>query len=152
MNTQRINQILFNNNITKPFYIGCLPCNYSPNVTKFPVCFVFNLDDSSQKGSHWVGVYAKNFSNVYYFDSFGEAPTQCIKQSLLKFGIIYYNKFCFQSPFSDVCAYYAIFFIYSLCSNVKFENFLKILKRQKEPDLYVKSFTKTFYYKKLTNN
>jgi|SaaInlStandDraft_6_1057023.scaffolds.fasta_scaffold11884_2 hypothetical protein len=43
--------------------------------------FIFNLDESWQKGSHWVAMFADiDKSEIYYFDSYGTKPTKQINE------------------------------------------------------------------------
>lgn len=45
------------------------------------VGIVFNLDESGQPGSHWVGLYGNiEKGNVYYFDSYGTPPEPRVRK------------------------------------------------------------------------
>jgi hypothetical protein len=77
-------------------YIGCFPSDYyklAPG--KFPskildtkrrAAIVFNLDESHQKGSHWVAVFFDQTPTgrrvVEYFDPTGDKPIKNLKQFL----------------------------------------------------------------------
>lgn len=51
---------------------------------KLPLGFIMNLDNSNQKGSHWVAVYISNDS-IEYFDPFGKPPSDNFKAGIQKF-------------------------------------------------------------------
>jgi hypothetical protein len=103
---------------------------------------VFNLDNSKESGSHWVAVYGTTGGVAYYFDSFGEPPTNEILINLKKyFEKIIYNNHCFQSPITNVCGNYCFYFIYIMSRNADFVGFLKSLHKVKNCDLFVKQFT-----------
>src|SRR4030088_2203834 len=116
MDTQTINKILGNNQVTSRFYEGCFAVDQVPRAVKrFPCSMVLNLDPSTMDGSHWVAMYIpKPHGTVYFFDSMGQPPTETmIKSSIMKnFKTIIYNKIPIQSVLSTVCAQFCIYFIY----------------------------------------
>uniref|UniRef100_A0A1I8BN71 ULP_PROTEASE domain-containing protein n=1 Tax=Meloidogyne hapla TaxID=6305 RepID=A0A1I8BN71_MELHA len=63
-------------------------------------------------GEHWVACYSDNPSIVEYFDSFAEEPNCDMRQSMLgSFSKVKQNKFALQSPLSDTCGHYCIYFL-----------------------------------------
>jgi hypothetical protein len=62
----QINQYCFNN---IKGYKGCFPYDLMPKL-KNNQCVIINIDDSTQSGTHWVGIYKKD-NTQYCYDSFG---------------------------------------------------------------------------------
>ena len=54
---------------------------------------VFNLDESWQRGSHWVSMFADLKKNqVYYFDSYGTKPKKKVKNFVNRIATWLYNR------------------------------------------------------------
>ena len=62
---------IFINNLLKNFknFEGCYYKDQIPLIENNKP-LIFNLEDSDQSGSHWVGLSGKN-NNIFIFDSFG---------------------------------------------------------------------------------
>ena len=72
--------------------------------------YVINLDEYSDIGTHWIGLYALN-DNVTYFDSFGvEHIPKEIKKIIDKSTIVT-NTFRIQAYDSVMCGYFCIEFV-----------------------------------------
>lgn len=115
---------------TKDFvYIGCFPSDYyelSPQ--KFPAkeldsfaraAIVFNLDESHQKGSHWVAMYfdvdeITGTRIVEYFDPTGDPPNENLVRFLshpyFRDAIVVVSKKRHQRGKSE-CGVYSLFYI-----------------------------------------
>jgi hypothetical protein len=116
-----------------------------PKCSKFPCSMVINLDKSTEEGSHWVCVYARNRSNVYFFDSLGQPPNEEILQKFqCNFKHVIYSNKTIQSLFSNVCGHFCIVFIYYMSLGIEFNKLIRYLYSLKNPDLYVKMFVKQF--------
>ena len=72
--------------------------------------YVINLDEYSDIGTHWIGLYARN-NNTTYFDSFGvkHIPKEIIKRIGNK--NIKTNIFRIQGNESIMCGYFCVAFI-----------------------------------------
>jgi hypothetical protein len=106
---------------------------------------VLNLDDSTGSGSHWVALFAVNQMRVYYFDSFGQAPSGVILHYLQdKYQKITFNNTRLQSLLSNVCGHYCIYVIYHMSIGLDFITLLKCLYNLNNPDFYVKAFVNKF--------
>jgi hypothetical protein len=97
-------------------------------------CFIVNLQNSDQSGSHWTAVY-KNNNNVYYFDSYGAPVPNEIRKRYNKFKI---NNFQsddnilpdkpLQSYSQTICGHLCVLFLL-LCSKGKsFESIINLLQ------------------------
>ena len=141
MNTENVNKILSCNVVTNKHYMGCFAADKIPLCRKFPCTAVLNLDKASQRGSHWVAMYAPNSDLVYYFDSYGDAPTQLLEKYLKQYKRIIHNKRGYQALTSDVCGHYCITFIVLMSLGMKFEKVLELFDRKgKKIDIFVRDF------------
>lgn len=76
-----------------------------------------------------------------YFDSLALPINNVIKDSFLcAFPKIKRNKHPYQSFTSNYCAHYAICFIHYLSTGYSFEQFLNVLDKCNNSDLFVKIF------------
>lgn len=102
---------------------------------------IVNHDDSTAPGSHWVALYVRNATTVYYFDPFGDGPPAGpISNYLERFPKVVRNRCQFQPVNSIACGAYAIFVVYHLCFGVSFDRVLSMMCRAPNPDLLVRSF------------
>lgn len=98
---------------TKSRFKGVFAVNTLPRLTSSrDTTYICNLDKTNDPGSHWVSVYVpKSKAPVEYFDSYGlDAPPE-IEQNSLK-SVYVYNTRSLQQPFSAVCGYYALYFVW----------------------------------------
>lgn len=147
MNTSTINKILASNPITRKFYMGCFPADRIPRCRHFPCSMVVNLDESSKPGSHWIAIFAQSKHYVYYFDSFGLDAEGKIKEYLNKFDYVTRQIITVQSIISDVCGYYAIFFIYLCSFGWPYAKIKRRLDCAKNPDIFVRDFVRNYVYR-----
>ena len=93
-------------------------------------------------------IWIKSQKEAYFFDSYGEEPTEEIREYLeTNFTDIYYNKGKFQNLFSYVCGPYTICFIYLMSLGIKFEKIMEIFSNYQFPDQFVKYFLRIFFQK-----
>jgi hypothetical protein len=139
MNTNQIDNMLSSLYSTRNIYLGCFPCDGAPRPRKFPVCMVLNLDPLTQRGSHWIAVYAKQNKCAIYFDSLGLKPNQCLHKYLrANFSKIIMNNNRYQSFNSNLCGVYCIVCLHFLSIGYDYESFLKHLSSTKNTDNYIK--------------
>ena len=90
--------------------------------------YIINLNNSYEKGSHWVGCIITN-STIYYFDSFGVEP---LKEIIRIKKHILYNTYYIQDLKEKSCGYYALIFCYYLpLLNYDYKKFLSIFLQNK---------------------
>ena len=99
-------------------------------------CFVLNLDEFVNPGTHWVAVYHNE-----YYDSYGLPPPKCLESR-----IDWYNTRQHQSVNTSLCGLYACYYIkcrnrnnspYSICfEKLKMggDNFVEICRRLDKKD------------------
>ena len=143
LSTKDINDVLqqYQDNYNFKF-LGALPCdfykitkiNYNDIYNYKKIGIVFNLDDHTQKGSHWVALLIDNtLKTIEYYDSAGRRPNKNIKYFINKVYnflkkndnyIIKYNNKKHQFKNSE-CGVYAIHFLIKRMIGVTFENICK---------------------------
>lgn len=131
---------------TRRVFIDCLPCDLLPHSDRYPYAVVANTDTSDKGGRHWVAIYATSPTFAEYFDTSGRPPSGLIKEYLSKFSNVLTSDTPVQSPFTDVCGAYCIYFIMQRCSGKSFREITQGLTRMPEADLTVC----TFYYRMLS--
>ena len=107
------------------------------NTNKTKLGIVFNLDDSTESGSHWVSMYANlKTGEVYYFDSYGTEPENRVQKLMRRISIfckehmgikdlkVDYNKIQHQRENSE-CGIYSMNFILRLLKGDSFETICK---------------------------
>jgi len=89
---------------------GCVPKDALRNMQCKNGGYVFNLDDSTGGGSHWVGLYVKNNESCY-FDPFGIRPPLDVLRFCKSHNTII-NKDQIQKLDQSCCGYYVIAFLH----------------------------------------
>jgi hypothetical protein len=139
MNSHQIENILKNNCHTKKYFKGVFSSNNIPAYDKYPYTLVANTDKKGTVGEHWVSIFVKNNKQIEYFDSLGEEPNSDISKYLSHFENIKKNRYEIQSPFSDACGYYCIYFILNKSFGVDFKTILRtLLSTKNKNDILVK--------------
>lgn len=128
MNTQQLENILSQNIFTKDKFLGVFPSDHLPSpLQSFPCCFIANVDESSEPGSHWVAFYVTSRQRIEFFDSYGRSPEtfpNIIWNYVKRFPIVEFNPQPLQSINTAVCGHYAIFYIYSRCRGLSMKQIL----------------------------
>lgn len=118
---------------------------------KTKIGLIFNLDEHTEPGSHWVAMYIDlNNKDIYFFDSYGddipdglEKFTNMVKQQASKLNLEYeikINKKRHQYSNSE-CGMYSLYFIIQLINGTPFETFQK----QKVPDSKMIKLRKEYF-------
>jgi hypothetical protein len=141
MNSIQIDSILKRNCHTKEYFKGVYSSNNIPLLAKYPHCFIANTDKKGTRGEHWVAFFVKNEKNIEYFDSYAEKPNEDITIYLSNFLEIKMNNHTIQSPFSDSCGHFCVYFIFNRCIGLGFKEIVKNLLNSKNTiDLMLKFF------------
>ena len=73
--------------------------------------FIYNLEPSYMKGSHWCATYVKN-NVIYYFDSFGLPPFQeLLNHAKRKNLTLLHQDKQSQNLYSTTCGYFCLYFL-----------------------------------------
>ena len=106
-----------NDKVTNQYALGVFPSDKFPQMQNFPSCFIANLDNSKQPGSHWVAIFVSDDGVGEYFDSYGRAPSFKFANYLQKYcKTIKHNTLRIQGPFSNSCGQYSVYY---LCQRVR---------------------------------
>ena len=118
---------IFIYNLLKNFknFEGCYSKDQIPLIENNK-SLIFNLQNSDQKGSHWVSLSRKD-TNIFIFDSFGIGyiPTNLYK--IYKIYDIITNIYRIQDVNSNLCGMFCVLFcLYKVDSKNKFISFLNL--------------------------
>lgn len=110
------------NNIFK----GVFACDKLPTRINLPALMIVNLSRNTEIGTHWVSIYIDNFSNGYYFDSFGIPPRNKFIIHYLEIHVekFYYNIIQLQHISSVKCGKYCCVFAISVLKYRTIDNFI----------------------------
>ena len=88
-------------------YRGTYPIDLVPTKLAPDSVYIVNLDPSTSKGSHWIGVgncLSPRFDLCYYFDAFGrDPPTELLPNLFNSADRVIYNDCIIQNVLSDRC-------------------------------------------------
>lgn len=114
---------------------------------------VFNTDDSSGPGQHWMSMYidlnGKNLDGspgIYFFDSFGSNPSKEIKdliskikkqgKSINKEFIVFHNDKSYQKN-TYACGFYCMHFLENMLQGIPFKRYLTSGLNDKKMKRYI---------------
>ena len=92
---------------------GVYACDELPEQMCGPSFLVINTSPAIRPTGHWVGLAIKKNNSAEYFDSYGMSPFGKIAK-FIENNSTYcvYNQNLVQQLSSNLCGYYAIFFVY----------------------------------------
>ena len=101
---------IFINNLLKDFKIfsGCYSKDQIPLIENNK-SLIFNLQNSNQKGSHWISLSRKN-NNIFIFDSFGVGHVPNNLYKIYKNYNTITNIYCIQHIDSNLCGMFCLLF------------------------------------------
>ncbi len=108
--------------IMKDIFIGVFPRDLVPS-HRGAASLIANTDKSDESGTHWVAMY-KDKTSCDYFDSYGNVP---FENKFLRENFSC-NKNVLQSPYSDVCGHYCLYFLYYRCRGYSLNEIVQNLK------------------------
>ena len=106
--------------------VGVFPADKIPRVWTKPVAFVFNTQDNSLPGQHWVAVYVDRNGQGIFFDSYGLPPyvINHIRRMRKNCKQFVWNTTALQSESSNVCGQFCIMFLRYMSRGLKMRDFL----------------------------
>ncbi len=159
MNSLEIESLLKLNRWNRFKFLGCFASDDLPIVNNdIPCCFIANVDQSSEKGSHWVSFVIPKVGYLEYFCplgiSFYHWPLFVnYIRNIMCFDTILMNKRRIQSSGSNLCGIFCIEYLikrdkgnsfaliinsYSisnyLCNDLQALNFINDFKRKHKKD------------------
>lgn len=87
-------------------------------------CFILNIDESKNSGTHWTCLSVKN-KVCYYFDSYGFCPPDEIR-SYCDGHECYFSSFKIQKQNEIICGHYCVYLLYLLNNNISFYEALNL--------------------------
>ena len=103
-----------------------------------PGFFIWNTDLYSGKGKHWVAIYVTDTHKVEFFDSFAHSP-QFYGWDISQY--VLFNQKPLQSPVSDVCGMYCIFYLFFRCRGLTMDSILtNFTNNFRKNDAFVSQF------------
>lgn len=108
-----ISIILRTDSVASKSYKGVFSLDeHWPSPVPLPACYVINSGTKTGPGEHWLAFYIDSDRSCDYFDSMGTAPIKPIYKWLnAHCTVVHYNKNWLQSPTSDACGAYAVYFL-----------------------------------------
>ncbi|GFY47154.1 uncharacterized protein F54H12.2 [Trichonephila inaurata madagascariensis] len=91
-----------------PYFQGAYSRDTLPPLQE-NMCAIVNSDDSSQPGTHWLALFVNDKRELEFYDSFGQPPVFYNISTTTYLDVLW----CvFQSPTSNVCGQYSIYFLF----------------------------------------
>lgn len=128
LNTERLNQILKSNSVTKKYFLGAFPACIYLKTNRDTYCFITNTDEHDKVGEHWNSWFVKN-DKVTFFDSFGRPPDDPVfpkhyRNIMKKFNVVEFNRSQIQGRTAQTCGYFCVHFLFVFSLGLGFESFL----------------------------
>ena len=156
MNLEAIEKILARDIDTRNVYIGgctmdSIPYYLLDRINHYAL--VLNTDTNGGPGKHWLAVYYKK-GLLCIFDSLADDPfDNKFLLELIMFHknknkiVVHYNVLPVQSPLSNVCGLYVIYFILYMCRDKSYLTFNKKfdVNRLTKNDIFVKNILSSMY-------
>lgn len=132
--------ILSQEKITSPFFQGVYSRDTLP-VLQENTCVIVNTDDSSQPGTHWLALFVNDKRELEFYDSYGKPP-EFYNVNTTSYSDVQWNSKMFQSPTSNVCGQYCIYFLLKRCQG---HSMYYILNQLNVNDFQMYQFVKKRY-------
>ena len=147
MEGKQIDQVLTQDPITASYFRGVFASDIIPDLRENEGIIV-NLDSSTEPGSHWIAFFVMDSQTLEMFDSYGNSPQfygNRFENFISKYSTIHWNSTMFQSPTSNVCGAYCIYFIYKKCQGQSLCTIVNKLSLCKNNDFRMYQFVKKKY-------
>lgn len=147
MNTLDIQRILRRDPYTTRYFVGVFPSDKIPPIQTFPAVLVINTDKHTDVGSHWLALFIEENRTLEFFDSYGLHPEtygEDIARFVMNYPKLKYNTVSLQSPTSNVCGQYCIYFLVKRCQGFCM-NFIVCNLTGKKNDFRMYQFVKKRY-------
>lgn len=115
MNTRELQEAAKSDYYGQKFFGGVFASNMLPAKLEKGKIYIYNQDESTEKGSHWCLIGFMN--QCIHFDSFGRVPknVHVIKSMVNSCDNVLYNNIQLQSEFTGACGYHVLM-VYFLMS------------------------------------
>ena len=149
ISTTDINHILYENAVTRRYFVGTFPACMAPKTRRKLYTFITNSEEHDKAGEHWNAWRVKN-QDIIFFDSFSRAPTHPTFPSyysdiISNFDNVYFVSKRVQSITSEFCGIFCIHWIYIMSLGLDCESFLSdYTPDYVKNDVIVKNIVKSF--------
>lgn len=124
-----INRLLQKLPTTAPYFCEVAPSDAVFSVPQHrPLLYVRNTQGSQFPGLHWVAIFVDKCNKAFFFDSNGCEPQKEFKVFLEKFSSYMWWKRQIQSPVSQCCGHYCIYFLFKCCAGKSAKNAMNRFK------------------------
>lgn len=155
MNTSQIQCCIDCSIVLRPYIIGVFAADQLPIKLDFPCGFIANTDTQNEAGRHWCCFYFPNSNTVEYFDSYGKSVNYYnnpFPRYVSNFSTIIANSKQLQSPYSDICGMYCLFFLWHRLNGISFSNIINMFSNIYDcNDLFVYRFVSYMFEKCVIN-
>ena len=143
METKQLENLLQHHPATRHSFGGVLALDQLP-IRATKTCYVINLDESREPGSHWVEVYFGRSGIGEYFDSYGLPPYPITIRNLLSDNSVTwkYNSKQLKDVRTTVCGQYCAFYLIMRSSGISMDRFISQFSNSRflTNDRYVRNF------------
>lgn len=158
MNSTEIRKIL-KISVPTDYETDVFACDQLNQISSKKFAIIFNSDDSTKSGLHWLALYKEPKKDLEFFDSFA-MPISFYSPFVKKYianisNEIILNNIQLQSNFSEVCGQFCIYFLLKRINNISFKNIVNEFDQNNlnNNDNIVKTFVDiNFKMTHLTNN
>jgi hypothetical protein len=137
LSEEQIFRFLRNHPKSRHVFLECVPSDEIKKARRHPYALIVNTDNSRGQGIHWTAFFVTSPNSVEYFDSFGQPPQGKIKEFYESFNHRKRSIEYLQSPFSNSCGPYALYFVLRRCGGISFDRIIDSLKLHRSPDSVV---------------
>lgn len=111
--------------------IGVFPSDRIPKIWSRPAALIFNTDDHTKPGSHWVAFYVDQHGRGVFFDSFGLPPIIPSHRARIDRNCTFYrwNDRQLQAETSEVCGHYTVMFLHLVSSGLTLDEIHSVFGR-----------------------
>lgn len=99
-----------------------IPDHHSRESSRYPYCFVANIDTASRPGQHWVAFYYPKSTDCEFFDSYGLHPIWDYRFAIDSEDELLISTHSLQSFNSNVCGHFVIYFLARRSLNHSFKS------------------------------
>ena len=128
MKTEELESYMLNDPYISKVYGGVVAHDQLPLRINKPSIFIVNSDTIMLPGKHWYALYFDVVNE--HFDSAGSSPDKTLENYLIAYGPNYlYNSQRVQSPHSDTCGLFCLFYCFFRCRGFSFSRIMNMFSK-----------------------